>query len=589
MKKRILFIAFMVAVLSCLFAICASAAVVTDEIKHSYFPENAATESIDGIEAENHVHADVLSAHSDVVNARVRLKCSCAKGYHIYPTYYIANKDYSNKLVFDYTEINKLNACKASYNKNTIVALEFPNGYSYFDAKPNDNNYGVKKSTSLQYVDMSGALTLTELSMETNSEPFVDCAALKYIKLPKTLTRIPAWSFIRCYELLIVDIPVDSQIEHIGTQAFKYCSKLSALYLPDSIKTIGFLNDGTTLRNGDKNNDGGSEGDRKATFYNCTQLFFVNNPEDTEKPRVYYMPQSLEKVTGELFKALNNINDVIVFGERFNFFNGGAGFAKIAKAQPTTFVFKGDFSQEGARLEYSCEISNVNMYFTHPNIKNADFIYYTTSWNGATPSNSYAYFCAIGQKTTLGKQNYPNGTTVYKAVLTLTEESNTHFIENENTGVYYSNYFEKGYVTDSCFCGKAIAHNEATLEPVFESLGISVTEDSSLAYSVTQGFKVNKAALALLGADVDYGFVFHANKTNAAYSPLLEAGVITDSLWEMECNYFDVKIANITADKCDTLLVFCTYLYVDGKYVYLDNGETLDTVVGRSYNGLKTN
>lgn len=589
MKRKIFLVALMMSVLACLFAICANAAVVTDEIKHTYFPENAATESIDGIAAENHIHADVLNAHSDVVNARVRLNCKCAQGYHIYPTYYIASKDYSNKLVFNYTEINKQNPCGASYNKNTIVALEFPNGYSLFDAKPNDNNYGVRKSTSLEYVDMSEALTLTELSMASNSEPFVGCAALKYVKLPKTLTRIPAWSFIRCRELLIVDIPVDSQIEHIGTQAFKECNKLTALYLPDSIKTIGFLNDGTTYRDGKKDNDLGSEGDRKATFYNCTELFFVNNPEDTQKPTVYYMPASLEKVTGEIFKNLDKINDVIVFGEKFYCFNGGAGFAQINKPdnQPTTFVFKGSFAQEGARLEYSCEINYVNMYFTHPDIKDSSFIYYTTSWNGADPAGSYAYFCALGQKTTLDKQTYPNGTKVYQAKLDLISESNPHFIENENTGLYYENYFESGCVTDSCYCGKSIPRTEKTLDPVFVSLGISVTEANSLGSSVTQGFMVNKEALALLSKDVDYGFVFHANKNGTACSPLEAEGVISGSLIEAEYRCFDVKIVDIPADKADALLVFCAYLYVNGKYVYIDNGQTLDTVVGRSYNGLK--
>lgn len=591
MKKKILLLALMVCVLSCLFAICINAAVVTDEIKYTYYPQGHATEAIEGITLENHVHADILASYSDVVDdARVRLSCTCAKGFHIYPTYYVANKDYNNKLVFNYTDINNLNPCGASYAKNSIIALEFPNGYTYFDANANEQNSGygsgVRNSTALQYVDLTTSETLNELSMESKSEPFVDCTALKYIKITKNLTRIPAWSFIRCKELLIVDIPADSKIEHIGTQAFKECNKLSALYLPDSVKTIGFLNDGTTYRDGNKNTDTGSEGGNKSTFHNCTELFFVNNPEDTEKPTVYFMPESLEKTTGEVFKNLDKVNDVIVFGEKFYLFNGGAGFALINKAnnQPTTFVFKGDFTQEGAKVEYSCEINNVNIYFTHPNVQNANFIYYTTSWNGATPSNSFAYFCALGQRTQLGKQNYPNGSKEYQAVLTLTNDGFTHFVEKENAGVYYENYFEKGYAVDFCYCGAGINHAEATLDPVFENVGYSATETPELGFSVTQGFKINYAALALLGEDVDYGFVFCANAEGEECSPLELAGVITDSLKDNEYSYFDVKVVSIPEDKLNVILVFCAYLRVGDKTVYLDNGQTLEKVTGRAYN-----
>ena len=227
------------------------------------------------------------------------------------------------------------------------------------------------------------------------------------------------------------------------------------------------------------------------------------------------------------------------------------------------------------------------MYFTHPDIKDSSFIYYTTSWNGAYPAGSYAYFCALGQKTTLDKQTYPNGTKVYQAKLELISESNPHFVESEGTGVHYDNYFEGGCVTDSCYCGKSIPRSEKTLDPVFVSLGISVTEAISLGSSVTQGFIVNKDALALLGEDVDYGFVFHVNKNGTAYSPFESERVISDSLMDSDYRFFEVKIVNIATDNSDALLVFCAYLYVNGKYVYIDNGQTLDTVVGRSYNGLK--
>jgi hypothetical protein len=559
------------------FAISVSAATVTDEIKHKYFPMEYETESIEGIVAENHIHADILENYPDSVNARVRFKCGCAKGYHIYPTYYITDVNQATNLKFDYSDINSKNPCKAKYNKNNMLALEFPNGYTYFDGDESNTSYGVRKSTTLQYVDMSTSKTLTTLSMGTKAEPFCDCAALKYVKMSSATTRIPAWSFIRCYELLIVDIPVDSRIEHIGTQAFKYCPKLSALYLPDSLKTIGFLNDGSTLRNSDKNSDAGSEGDRKGTFYSCTELFFVNNPEDTEKPTVYYMPKSLEKTSGEIFKNLDKINDVIVFGENFYCFNGGAGFAQIDKK--TTFVFKGEFANDGAKIEYSCEIANVEIYLTNKNVQYKNLIKYTTSWNGATPSKSYLYVCSEGLKAELKKQKDK----VADAVLDFTEENFAHFVENENVGVHYDNYFAKGYVLNECYCKEKMIASEATLEPVFSSRGISAPEDPSRGACVTQGIKVNREMLNLLGNDVDFGIVVDVNVNGEAYNPIL-ANATTVSLIDSEYDCFDVKVSGIPNDYLSTAIVFCFYIKENKRLSYLDLASTLESVTGMSYN-----
>ncbi len=578
MKKALLTFAITV-MLACALTICVSAAIVTDEIKYGYFPKDAVVETIDGIEATSHIHKDILDSYPNATDARIKVSCTCEKGTHIYPTYYVTNVSEKEYFRFNYTEINSKNPCGAKYNKHSLIALELPNGYTNFDGNKDDNNYGVRGSTSLEYVDMSGSETLINLSSANLREPFCDCAALKYVKMSKVTTRIPGWTFIRCKELLTVEIPIDSQIEHIGNQAFKNCPKLTALYLPDSVKTIGFLNDGSTLMGNNKNDDTGSEGDCKGTFYGCTSLFFVNNPEDTQRPSVYYMPKNLEKTTGELFKNLDQLNDTVVFGENFICLNNGFSFAQIENAR--TFVFKGDFTREDSKFEYSCEMTNVIIYFTNENVKDGDFIKYATSWNGTTPSNCYAYICASGERAPLVKQ----ANNVADAVLNFSSDGFVHAIEMENVGVYYNDYFANGYGIHKCFCNERVTDSEAKLAPVFESRGFSVPEDESRGAYVTQGIKVNRQMLSLLGDDVDFGIVVDVNLEGYEYDPIAD-GALTRSLLNSEYSYFDIKVSGIPEEYRDTAIVLCGYIAVGEDIYYLDGAKTGRTVVGISYNAI---
>ncbi len=614
MKKKILLTLAIMAMLICVFAISVSAAVVTDAIKYSYFPQNAETESIDGITAENHIHADILANYPEAVNAKIRLMCSCAKGYHIYPTYYVTSVKEAEYFRFDYTEINKVNPCGQTYNKNTIIALEMPNGYTIFDGYAEGNNviYGVRKSSTLEYIDMSSCTTLATLSTEDKHEPFNNCSALKYVKMSSATTNLPAWGFYDCKELLIVDFPRDSRLEKIGAQAFIGCSKLTALYLPDSVKSIGYLSDGTTDK--EQTEKGG-----KSVFYGCTNLFFVNNPEDTVKPSVYYMPRSLEKITGELFKNFDTINDVVVFGENFTCLNNGFAFAQVNKG---TFIFEGDFTAENTKFEYSCEISNLNMYFTHPNVKDGSFIRYATSWNGATPSNCYAYICSTGLKAELTKQSYQEANALYYAVLNFTQDGFVHLedvrkvviskepncVDNalKNTYCFCGAYMGEVEIENSNYGGKHDLENATLIDIVYDDFTSNGTKvlkcpkcsDDSIAggealalfvclgYSAPEngtggiaiGFTVNNVAIAeyekATGKTLTYG-VFAVSQERLGDNDIFgEDGAVAEGVINAEiANYdfeaFELKIVGFTDEQKDIKLAM-------GAYVAVTDGETTE-------------
>jgi hypothetical protein len=93
-------------------------------------------------------------------------------------------------------------------------------------------------------------------------------------------------------------------------------------------------------------------------------------------------------------------------------------------------------------------------------------------------------------------------------------------VEKENAGVEYKDYFDKGFSLNACYCGSKIhASDTATLEPVFVSRGLSVPTFEGAKAAVTQGIKVNRAALAML-TSVDFGLVVDVNvsKQKVAFS-----------------------------------------------------------------------
>lgn len=383
------------------------------------------------------------------------------------------------------------------------------------------------------------------------------------------ITRLRNFAFKNCKSLTKIVLP--SQLEKIHWQAFFGCNKLTALYLPDTITEIGYNEDGTPGKN--YNNE------KVGAFFGCSSLYFLNSLDETTKPTVWYAPANLTKLSGEGFKEITTLNPVMVFGENFIKLERGYVFAnKNANASAITLIFKGDFTQEGAMFQLCCEMKNRNMYFTHPNVQDTSFFTYDQYYFKDAPTADI-YFCSNQTAYTM------KGTAAGSSAPTYTEIAFAHTIEKENVGVYYSNYFEKGYILNACYCGEELCAATATLDPVFTSRGVSVPTFEGAQAAVTQGIKVNREALNKLEG-VDFGLVVDVNLFGEAYCPI-SSGATTQSLLDREYDYFDIKVSGIPAEYCDTAIVFCAYVSVGDEIFYLDDGATYKTVTGVSYNSLK--
>ena len=62
---------------------------------------------------------------------------------------------------------------------------------------------------------------------------FLDCIALRFIRLSRTLEHIEGYSFCRCHSLEALFLP--STLKSIREDAFVHCHSLILLVLPDTI------------------------------------------------------------------------------------------------------------------------------------------------------------------------------------------------------------------------------------------------------------------------------------------------------------------------------------------------------------------
>ncbi len=622
MNKRILLIFVIAVIFACLCVVSVNAMTVTEatELYESYFDAKA-VETIDGVTVEEHVNPIVLKRAQnggfDVTAARVELSCTCERGYHVYPTYYITkyyaeNETISDTATFDgnkvfhlnYDDLNKKNPCGATYDKNTVVAIEIPHGYQIIDGGHETQgtatyNHGLRMSTSLKLVDMSTCDSLITLDVSSYHEVFGNTPNLEYVKLGKNITTIPGWSFEGCTSLKRVVITNDSKLKKIEGNAFYNCTSLEAFYLPDSIVTL----------NGSGKEDGGP-------FTRCTSIYFINDPDNLEKKDIYYFPQSLKQIDNEALKNCPSLNKVLVFGENVTAINTNWTFATNNKSErqrtsenPLTVVFKGNITK-------FCYASSENKYITYIFAGKEQGSFNSTHATNNTDSTCNFYICAQETHSVIGA----NGNTSFtkdgflhnaektglramadcvnnERVFDLCfcgKEMNVSQIENSALGhsadestkvAVYENYLAKGEMTYYCTACQTNVQDEAS--PLIESFGYSfATFIENGAGSMSQGFCINREMLQYVNADIDYGIVAAANLGADLLDPATYDNALIMSLTEENCEYFDIKVCNLTGEKADCLIVFCAYLKVGDDMIYIDNGVASSTVLGISYNQL---
>ncbi len=179
--------------------------------------------------------------------------------------------------------------------------------------------------------------------------------------------------------------------------------------------------------------------------------------------------------------------------------------------------------------------------------------------------------------------------------------SDIHVLGTTLAGIDYKDgYIALGTKLYFCaLCNEAtVEEAEPTADKILTSYGYSVSTYG--AFSVVQSYGIDhKAYNEYISFNPDFriGTVASGNLAGELIQPLkVENGavvgasnkVIVGDFNVMTHEYFEIRVRGISESTMDVSIVFCAYIYDGEKIVYIENGETVDSVKGCTYNSLVT-
>ena len=577
MKKKLLFLSIF-AVLTVLFAVGISAS--------PYIYDFGEVEKIDFFENdENYINTVIGSTYVKPTSkdARCVVSCTCEKGRHTYPTYYIMQEKKSDWLDLfrkDFVNLNANNPCGANYTKDNLLAIEVPEGIADFWGQQNTAG-AFMNHTSLVYVSLPSTME------DLHQNPFRGCTSLEWVDFSKT-TKIKTLynsSFNGCTSLKGVCLP--DSITTMQSATFIGCVNLGPVYLPEKLISFGTDTQWNTFIGGQN-----GSGAKSTKLFLTNEKF--NNPDEVVKPKVYYMPSGFKSCGDQLFRGCSNINDVIVFPTTYTAVGDSRSFLDYGATaeNPKTIVFLGDMTSFSAYADSTS--SYMNYVFANAN-DTVDGFTYTFTSSGA--SDVTIYSCA-SQKvctptsdswTSQGFAHFANPKT-FEAVTpsTCTENQTVSAscfcgasmgtIEIENTalghsytvdvGLIYENYMNNGYYCMQCERCDDVTKGEKA-DALFICLGYSAPEYG--AVGIVVGYSVNNTALSeyerVTKKTLNYGVFAVAQEKlgeNDIFGSDGEAasGVIFAEITSYDFAAFELKIAGFTDAQKDKDIVMGAYVAV---------------------------
>lgn len=595
MKKKLLLILSMVALFVMVFAFSVSAT------GNSYFGDveiiDLDKDGVSDINIYDMVNSVVDGSDGRIssASAMAKISCSCSKGSHTFPAYYITSpKSTGDRFYcFNLGELNKLlpSYCgaKTAVDEANIVSYEIPNGYTaiysgFFYKGGSGSSY---MATGIKYFSFAKCSTLKSLEATSSAKNWFTNSTIEAVDLGPYITNIPVMLFYNCDYLTSIAIP--DQITSISKQAFEGCAELQRVYFTENslLATVdnSVFKDCVKLEAfyiPPKLTSLGGSGSNQAIFQGCKKLYFLNNPNETEKPTVYYFPSTVTSYDGEIFKSCTNLNNTIVFPSEVKSLPNGWAFNGT---NAINVVFLGDM--EKVSTTGNAWTSGIKIYFCNEADKStSDLTGINTSaskifCHGDNASHLYLVetvtqaTCTeegfIGTSCFCGAKN-PNGGTKI--------DPKGHSAESILIGISYDNFFAQGNCTYDCpDCNESFV-KEKCVSALFVSLGYSKTEypDSG---AILNGFAVNQSALAKYNEYSDndisaFGIVAAAEK-NVTNGDLLAGKNVNVDFTERGYDIFEMKVTGLTDETKSTLIYITAYVTVGGKNYYAENGEFVES------------
>ncbi|MBQ4108562.1 MAG: leucine-rich repeat protein, partial [Clostridia bacterium] len=231
MKKKLLFIVAMAALMVVVLALSVSA--VTGSASNEY---GSVTE-VSGMES-------LAKTYSDH-DSRVVLK-NADGTFTTYPSYYIYNGSTGAGMRIDMTTLNTALALSDAekYTSASVVRVEvFANARldHLYEGCTSLIDVYLPDGVWLHYASFSGCTSLTTITLPNScttipTSCFYGCTSLETVVFPSTLTGLGNKAFQNCTSLKRADLP--SGVTSIPQDCFHACSNLEYLKVPSSCKTI---------------------------------------------------------------------------------------------------------------------------------------------------------------------------------------------------------------------------------------------------------------------------------------------------------------------------------------------------------------
>jgi hypothetical protein len=179
--------------------------------------------------------------------------------------------------------------------------------------------------------------------------------------------------------------------------------------------------------------------------------------------------------------------------------------------------------------------------------------------------------------------------------------SDIHVLGTTLAGIDYKDgYIALGTKLYFCaLCNEAtVEEAEPTADKILTSYGYSVSTYG--VFSVVQSYGIDREAYSeylVFNPDFKIGTVAAANTTDSSIQPLkVDNGVIVGETEKvvvgdfnvMTHEYFEIRIKGFTEENMDICIAFCAYIYDGEKIVYIDDGESVDSIKGCTYNSIVT-
>ena len=450
----------------------------------------------------------------------------------------------------------------------SIVSAYFPDNANILTLSLSDTGYASKyvfsdeKQSSLLFLRVPN--TLTELPsriaqatqiidfvapddapyQSLSPTSFYDCQNLRSVDIPKNVTIIYSnghsnngHTFYRCTKLTDVYFAPDSQLVTIQNYAFSNCKALKEITIPNSVIELGSqvfwdCSSLETVRLGANQGKGLDTYSVQSMLYGCNSLKYV------------YISRTLAPTSGSHL-----------------FYSGASGMV---------FFYTGTY-EEYVSLNDTLKALTNNGRFTGAT---------PIEWN-STQNDQYYKDLAANDKKNYVVYGYNSCNAFYggEHKLSSTEE------------MKLNSYFEAITFVSSCQngCGKEITNNDKTISPIFTYRGYSMTEKPiNGAYSVTQGYTVNREALdkyLLVNPDFKFGLVA-SGYSNPLGDDVDESKVVNRPGETFVFEHFEIKVNGISGENLSKNIVFCAYVIDNGTVYYLDNNKTSTEINGISFKDL---